>query len=200
MELGTGIFLSSILISFVLLFTATKDRWNWRKIFGYPLLALALIGLIGGAYYYFEEMVPKPVTGVRGVELGMTYNDVVFNKGKPNEETKDDDDGDIILRFEGMQVTIDGVADKVSNIWVFGEDCWQVAVANVSACDDAQDLVAEFGQPSYMASSDDGIRRVYAFAKYNLSFALRSNKVEIISVFEPSATRVAGMSIEESGD
>jgi len=32
MSVGTAIFFSAVLLAFVALYIATKDRWNWKKI------------------------------------------------------------------------------------------------------------------------------------------------------------------------
>ncbi len=53
MSIGTSIFLSVVLLSVVLLFITTKDRWNWKKIF----LFFSSGGIIARLLKYFGVLV-----------------------------------------------------------------------------------------------------------------------------------------------
>src|SRR2546429_3184585 len=44
MTVGTGIFLASLVLGIILLFSITKDRWNWAK--GFKRLGLVSLGLV----------------------------------------------------------------------------------------------------------------------------------------------------------
>ena len=88
MTVGDGIFYSVLLLSFVALYIATRDRWNWRKI-GFRLFG-GVIGILvigGGAvylYYIYEEL-PRKETSFWGIQLGISKSDVRFLKGNPSE-------------------------------------------------------------------------------------------------------------------
>ena len=81
MSLGTGIFLAAVVIGLVMLFSATKDRWNWWK--GFKRLGIGLIVLIGigvGIYFGFKpirELIdrPKPFQEMAGVKRGESQAD-----------------------------------------------------------------------------------------------------------------------------
>jgi hypothetical protein len=45
MSLGTGIFLSSLVLATVILYGITKDRWPWRRIVSHTARTLALFAL-----------------------------------------------------------------------------------------------------------------------------------------------------------
>lgn len=45
MDIGTGIFLSSLVIGFVLLYNANRDRWNWKKVSIGIFVVVALLGV-----------------------------------------------------------------------------------------------------------------------------------------------------------
>ena len=95
MELGTGIFLSAVFLGTVGLFVATKDRWNWKKIFLWPLGVIVGLGIVGGsiAYLYRQhEDRPRKLTELWGVSLNDSTGDVKFKKGKPPWRM---DDGDL---------------------------------------------------------------------------------------------------------
>ena len=90
MELGTGVFLSAVFLGTVGLFIATKDRWNWKKIFLWPLAVVAGLSLVGGlvayAYKQYEER-PKVLTEFNGIRLGEQFQDVAFRHGKPERQS-----------------------------------------------------------------------------------------------------------------
>lgn len=85
MELGTGVFLSAVFLGTVGLFIATKDRWNWKKIFLWPLGIVVGLSVVGGAIAYaykqYEER-PKVLTEFKGIKLGEQFQDAVFRHGK----------------------------------------------------------------------------------------------------------------------
>ena len=85
MSLGTAIFLASLLISLVVLYTRTKDRWNWKKIFktfSFILVGIpSLIGIIVWCANYYNDL-PKVVNELQGIKLGYKKSDVVFKLGK----------------------------------------------------------------------------------------------------------------------
>src|SRR5262245_55278136 len=89
MELGTGIFLSALMISVVMLYSVTKDRWRWRRFFKgtmYACLSLLLLGGLLGAGAYVYQQIPIPIgrqTEYAGLRLGMPMDDVLYIKGYP---------------------------------------------------------------------------------------------------------------------
>jgi hypothetical protein len=79
MDLGTGIFLSSILISLVLLYGFTRDRWRWRKMISLALaVGLVLVtGIIAATaiVQYWDALFPTSLprqTQYAGIKLGMS--------------------------------------------------------------------------------------------------------------------------------
>jgi len=86
MELGTGIFVSSLFLGTVALFLFTKDRWNWKKVslyvFGLPFTVILIGG--GGYYVYYQyEQRPTAQTEYMGLKLGMSKEDVLARWGLP---------------------------------------------------------------------------------------------------------------------
>lgn len=198
MELGTGIFLSAILISFVLLFRATKDRWNWKKIFGYPAILMLVAGVGGGGWWYYTEMIPKPSTSAKDVELGTTYSDVIFKKGKPtNEEV--DEDGEKKLEYPGLQVMIN-TEGVVENIWIWGDNCWDFSGNNFSACSGGKELLERFGPPDEVENSEDLTTRLYTFNRYNFKVGVTKDEVVMAAVFNPDTSRGFGFAKGDEED
>jgi len=89
MELGTGIFLSALVIALVVLYGITKDRWNWRRFVkrtAVVCLGVVLLGVVAGAGVYLYKQIPTAVsrqTGYAGIRLGMSQDEVLYIKGYP---------------------------------------------------------------------------------------------------------------------
>lgn len=89
MDLGTGIFLSTIVLAIVVLYGITKDRWNWRRLIKRTALAclgFVLLGAVGGGGVYLYNHMPVTVGTQReyaGIRLGMNQDEVLYIKGYP---------------------------------------------------------------------------------------------------------------------
>lgn len=89
MNLGTGIFLSALVLAVVALYGITKDRWKWRGIAKRAALislgAVLLGVLVGGGAYLYHRL-PTPVstqTVYAGLRLGMSQDEVLYLRGYP---------------------------------------------------------------------------------------------------------------------
>ena len=87
MSIGTSIFLSVILLSLVLLFNATKDRWKWKKIILFSICGLVALCLfaIGTNWLYktISNLLPYQDT-FRDIPISASKSDVKFLKGEPS--------------------------------------------------------------------------------------------------------------------
>jgi hypothetical protein len=123
MSLGTGIFLSSILLALVLLYVTTKDRWGWRRfakrIGVFVLLLVVIAVLVGGGFYLWSNLPVGQQAHYAGLEIGNSPEEVMYRKGSPptvfgelNNETG----------FEGWQRLIDTTKlEKGKTIQDYGE-------------------------------------------------------------------------------
>jgi hypothetical protein len=109
MELGTGIFLSTVVLAVLILYAITKDRWRWRRIVVCIALILpailVLTGIIGGGLYFWNRLPMRlvPQTEYAGIRIGMTPDEVMYTKGfPPNVFGEPRDDGD----WKGFQPII----------------------------------------------------------------------------------------------
>lgn len=72
MPLGTGLFLSALVLSLVILYAVTKDRWNWRRIALWstigPLTAVLVISAVVYLVGWWEDR-PKPLESFYGIAL-----------------------------------------------------------------------------------------------------------------------------------
>ena len=89
MDLGTGIFLSSVVLAVVFVYAITKDRWRWRRIIkrtAFICLGLIILGAALGIGAYYWDQLPQKVgrqTEYAGLRLGMTQDEVMYVKGYP---------------------------------------------------------------------------------------------------------------------
>jgi hypothetical protein len=89
MELGTGIFLSALVIAVVVLYSITEDRWKWRRFVKrtvFVCLALVLLVVLAGVGAYLYQQIPTSVsrqTEYAGIRLGMSQDEVLYIKGYP---------------------------------------------------------------------------------------------------------------------
>jgi protein-S-isoprenylcysteine O-methyltransferase Ste14 len=88
MSVGLGIFLSSLVLSIVVLYGFTKDRWNWPKIarrtgLGVLTVAALVIGIWAGIYFWNQLPASlRTQTEYAGLRIGMAQDEVMYIKGK----------------------------------------------------------------------------------------------------------------------
>lgn len=232
MELGTGIFLSAILLGLVWLYTATKDRWNWKKLTLWPMGILFGLAMVGGGGLYVNDWIenrPYKETGFWGIQLGASPADVKFIKGKPNTSAEDYLDWitknehlkgtrDFDLRKRLYELTKESDAPvrslmavapggtertwlysndnerhiislrdgKVRFIIIYGDRLYLPTIQGIGLYSSPEDIVEKFGQPSYVSSSKDGLRRWFSFAKFNVAVAMEKNVVMALAVYDAS--------------
>jgi len=83
MTIGDGIFYSSLVLSVVALYVATRERKIFFRLFG---SVVGMLVIYGGAIYYLQnvyEEQPRKETSFWGIELGASKSDVTFLKGNP---------------------------------------------------------------------------------------------------------------------
>jgi hypothetical protein len=110
MSTGLGIFLSSFVVSIVILYGITIDRWNWRRIVKRATLSIFTFVVIAaaasGGLWLWNQLPPIPLgrlwlwnkrppgltrqTEYADVRLGMTPTEVLSVKGDPDEVLEED--------------------------------------------------------------------------------------------------------------
>ena len=183
MELGTGVFLSAVFLGTVGLFVATKDRWNWKKIFLWPLGVIVGLGIVGGsiAYLYRQhEDRPRKLTELWGVSLNDSAGDVKFKKGKPPWRMVDGDlwiYGKYYVYFKN---------DRVRSVMYFGPMYEGPSLHGVRHYDSQQELDAKLGPPSYVSRAKDGLRRAYSYKKFNIVVHFEKGEMSALGIYDPT--------------
>jgi hypothetical protein len=225
MALGTGIFLSSIVVSLVLLFLATKDRWNWKK--GIKRIAIGLIIVIclcAATYFAWDPVQafldrPKPFQEMAGIKLGASQADVKFLKGTPEITCTDSDQ----KGWSRWVWAVNPHAEKIPTRLVvsFQEPygVWTVqlipgdiillaapALDHVSVFQTFESIDSRFGPASTITPSDDGLTRAYSYRRYNLRVIVGGGHVREYGIYHPKhpdyipwATGSKRLCIDEDG-
>ncbi|MDQ0997016.1 hypothetical protein QFZ34_002198 [Phyllobacterium ifriqiyense] len=83
MSLGTGVFLSVLVVSLLVLFLQTKDRWSWRKIAlrSFGLVILCGIGIWGYITYQSRPIIQ---TDYLNLSLGISKEEAIYRLGEPS--------------------------------------------------------------------------------------------------------------------
>jgi hypothetical protein len=158
MTVGDGIFYSVLLLSFVALYIATRDRWNWRKI-GFRLFG-GFIGILvigGGAVYLYGiyEEPPRKETSFWDIQLGISKSDVRFLKGNPSEAKIRDlsnlSDDELLELWEADPLVLPGSHEDVWSFYL-NEKSEPEGVYVVSFKGGKVDAVQYIGPPLIAAS------------------------------------------------
>lgn len=189
MELGTGIFLSAVFLGTVALFIATKDRWNWKKIFLWPLGVIVGLGVVGGSIAYLYQQYedrPRKLTELWGVSLNDSAGDVKFKKGEPTRRL---DNG---LWFYRPYETIEGdyvvyfKNDRVRSVMYFGPMHNGPSLHGVGHYDSLQELDEKLGPPSYVSRAKDELRRAYSYEKFNIVVQFAEGEMSALGIYDPT--------------
>lgn len=192
MSLGVSIFLSSTILAIIVLFIATKDRWNWVKILLWPLGGLLAMAVAFWGYQTIQNR-PRPETEFWGIRLGATKSDVKFLKGVPTQAYDNDQKWAYIFKDSSGQNDqyVYLVQFKGDRVWVVGYISHPTAgsfgpgVHGIYIGDSLEEVVETFGKDYHMETDKDGLRRLFSFEYYRLFFELEKNRVQSYGLYDP---------------
>ena len=211
MTLGSGIFLSTVVVALVFLYRSTQDRWNWRLIIRrmfFSIVAVVLvIGLITAIFYGYKNIASAPTrqTGYADLKLGMTMGEVQYVKGPPTD----------VVSLPGLEVIPVKFLNSDKRIekytaWMYdkpqGEDyridvsfdpktkrlkyiaCFSQGSFNCPSLFGIDDgtsekrLLETLGDPS--KQSLDGVTKTMSYDKLHTRFLLSRQKVFMLTVYQ----------------
>ena len=194
MTLGTGIFFSSLALSLVVLFAVTKDRWNWKKITKWvivaPVLLLSATALCIYVYGLWEERL-TPQSEFFGLQLRAVPADVKFAKGEP---TKVEEDGywayhvGTTASKDRAQYLVKFKDGRVRSV-LYGTDGSEIInpyLLGFSHGADYDSVLRKLGPPSFVSVSKDELRRMLSYEAFNVFFAFRASKLETYGIYDPA--------------
>ena len=184
MTLGTGVFLSALLLGLIQLFLQTRDRWRWRRILTVVAAITVLVPLGAFGIWWTSDFVsnrPKKVVNFLDVEMGMPKNDVTFLLGKPDEITKSKNW--IYNKKEDRPlVVISFTADRVDRIATVGEG--DAVLANIRMNDDYQTVIERLGKPEVVGRSKDNLSRTLHYPTLGVVIGVSGGKVEYLAAYD----------------
>jgi len=212
MTLGTGIFLSTLVVSTLLLYRWTRDRWNYKKIFIRGVGLLSILILIGWCYNLYDNRLVKQ-TEYYSISLGMNKGDVLYVKGKPYEvyntgkfggtpliktkvenievgkSAKDFDNWDYHPKsYDNDFVTIKFNEQGVVTEIACTSNGWGCeSVLDISSSSSEEDVRDKLGLPSNEVIS--GGFKGMSYPELNLHLYLRQKKVYILKVIKQKKVR-----------
>ncbi len=195
MSLGTGLFLSALVLSLVILYAVTRDRWNWRRVILWGTLGpLAMAVVLSAAAYlvWRWENRPRPLEMFFGIALRASEQDVRFLKGEP---TARDPDGawvyDITDGSDGKTVATYRVVFRDGKVrYVFyapgGYDPNKEYPYGFSDGTRLSLVSDKLGEPSDTSKMADGTARLYSYRNYNAFFGFSKGAVEVYGMYDPA--------------
>jgi len=200
MNLGLSIFLSSIFLGIIVLFIATKDRWNWKKIIIRLLVGTICVGVLAVAGNFIYEKhsdyrikhkipdSPEVMNSFWDIPLDSTQEDIKFLKGKPSEILEDDDwvyKSDKNSSYDKYVYLIRFKDGKIRFIVCITDESFLSGIQGISSNSSSENIINKFGEPTNISVSEDGLSRIYSFDKYHVFFTLKKNKVADYGVYNP---------------
>lgn len=191
MTLGTGIFLSTLLLALVGLYINTRGRWNWIKISLWALGSAVLL-IAGGVGIYFaveyQENRPRPQTGFGRIEIGEVQSDVLFKEGKPKYSWPDEDSVTETWAYfrDDSYTYVQFKTKKVSAIQYTTTKAWSyVEVNGISLGNHVEVVVDHLGEPDVVSESADQLSRIYNYKKYHCAYEMQAGKVQSLIIIHP---------------
>ena len=195
MSLGTGLFLSALVVSLVILYAVTKDRWNWKRIALWgtlgPLALVAVGSAIGYAVWYWSE-IPRPLATFYGIALKASEHDVRFMKGEPTSKDSDGrwvyDIPDAVSGKRAASFSAQFKDGKVRYVFYAPGDyhSGKEYLFGFSEGTSLERVEQKLGKPTFVSESQDGSTRLYSYAAYNAFFGFTKGMVEVYGMYDPA--------------
>jgi hypothetical protein len=190
MTTGEGIFYGLVFIGFIWLYVATRDRWKWKRIAKWSLLALLLPIITGGAwlaYSNYMENQPRYQSEFWGITPGALKSEIIFQKGLPS---KDDDeslsysDADSTVAYD-IRMTESGKARSVLAIVDVNRSYALPSIQGIHSYSSLADIESKFGKAEHISSNKSGTRRLLNYLKYGIVVGMEQGKVTAVGVLDP---------------
>lgn len=143
-------------------------------------------------YSDYNRYKPRVATEMNGISLGISYSDVLFKKGKPQDDIKGGEKGygleySHVLHYidesdTGEIIRLDS-ADRVVLVGMFcGDSSWKQA--NGIRCNEEMPLQRFAAHSSQESISSDNLRRMYCYPDLNVCYNGEQAKVKTILVYD----------------
>ncbi len=196
---GTGLFLSAVLLATVWLFLATQDRWNWARIARRTGAGFLILGLLGGSAIWITltDYIPviKPlekVNELNDIRIGMHKTDVEFLMGASTENTGLGEeypviDGHIFVAYDD-DLLVRRIAAYTDNY-----------LLGIRRGTHLRVVIRKLGEPEVVSQSPlDPQVRIYAYPSRGVAFRIDKRKVRLLLVADDAYMHPGGFSMLEA--
>ncbi|HEY9202631.1 MAG TPA: hypothetical protein VIQ81_13645 [Gammaproteobacteria bacterium] len=197
MTIGTGIFLSTLLVCTIYLcikllshktFSLKKSLIAILKII-IPI-SVFVIGVVF-AFNTYKDRVVKQIE-FNGIKLGQSKSDILFTKGKPDIDRDTEwvyTKSSIIRNSDQIpELIVQFKSNAVDSIVYMGNcySCYEIS--GIGLFDSYESVTRKFGSPSYISISKDQTERILSYSNYNTFFQLRENRVNAFGIFNGNSS------------
>lgn len=198
MTIGTGIFLSTILVCIVWMLQKKKEKWNWKKVWVISLVTILLMGVLGGSltfYLIHKEEAPKKIDEVSGIKLGNSKEDLKFKKGNPqsidstgNEWKYNDSETEGASKKCTYRVVFK--SNKVISVFILGcQEYLSPYLNGISKGSEVDWVKEKLGPDSIVSMSKDGLYRAYNYPSFNQFFLMEKGKVRFYGIYNSKESK-----------
>ncbi len=200
MTLGTGIFLSVIIIALLTLYLKTCNRWNWKKLVKrFVIVVIVLIAGITGVIIYDDlkhdfANRPKILSSYENASFGMTREEIIYGFGEPQiadtQLTKNNQPEVYIYTTNKGQFNESNIGitfddnDKVDSIgcyssYEYGCD----SIFGVQIGDNEESVFKKLGPPTSSEIVDKTQKRVI-YEKYRIKLIFTKKILTFIQIYK----------------
>lgn len=206
MNLGLGVFLSSLFLGTVLLYLKTRDTWKWRLI--WRRIGFTIGGLIAITVLWFAAILgyekwegrPQIVTELHGVGVGERFSDVVFKLGQFTQSASkgavvEPDEPTLYESNDDKHLALYVKAGAIAGITYICKTSDYKKVNGISCTDKGNDILGRFGNSVRIRclrekSEDAKLHRVYDVPEFGVRYSVLRNQVAGFLVMSPKALAV----------
>lgn len=203
MAIRIALFVILIMLGFIMLYWATRNKWNWGESAKpmFATMAVLLMLPILMTAYMVDQNKATVLHSFNDIALGSDKADVMFIKGEPKKIIE----GvwlydDLVNKFNSTRITFNK-QDKVQEISYQGTCEYCNRISGMGIGSDLNSLEKKFGHPSQLSLSENGLERRAEFKQFQSFFVLQKNSVISFGIFKsikPEAKNSADDASEES--
>lgn len=185
MTVGTGLFLSTLLVLTVAILWQITAHKKWRvagKVSAIGSALLILLGVVVYSWIYFSNLPSPPTvtTELVGIKLGMTPVEVKLKLGQPVSISDPE--------MEGERIRID-IYYSTAAIVFYGSDKYTTKAEIICTSDRSNDLlgisgydgeskiIERLGDPDATSIRKDGLAKMISYSKWNATFQIEKGEI-----------------------
>lgn len=179
------LFIGLLILSLVILFNATKDRWRWKRIATWAgatagVLLLVFVGLVW--YWTQPRTLPDDKHTLWDLRLGTTKEEVLFLKGKPTTE-----DGSTwsYRKDASLMQSLYFHGDTLTCIFLSGASFELPTVRGIEPYLSYTDASRKLGTPSRTSTNAEGTCRILSYDRLGALFEFGENKILGVGIYLP---------------